>query len=231
MKPEARSIQSEFKALKEVLICPAKHAFASQAKLSSQWQELNYLSQPDYRKAELEYAEFNGILTDRDIAIKELVDVSELSLDAIYCRDASIATDHGIIICRMGKSQRMPETAVHESYYKSNNIPVLGRIEAPGTLEGGDVAWLDQKTLAVGHGYRTNDEGIKQLKALLSPFGIEVVVADLPHYRGPSDVFHLMSVFSPVDKDLAVVYSPLMSLSIRCPFSLATLKCPSSISR
>ena len=75
MKSDSRSIQSEFKALKEVMICPAKHAFASQAKLSSQWQELNYLSQPDYRKAELEYAEFNGILTDRDIAIKELVDV------------------------------------------------------------------------------------------------------------------------------------------------------------
>ena len=72
-------------------------------------------------------------------------------------------------------------------------------IQAPGTLEGGDVAWLDESTLAVGHTYRTNEEGISQLKSLLEPKGIEVVVANLPHYKGESDVFHLMSILSPVD--------------------------------
>jgi len=82
-------------------------------------------------------------------------------------------------------------------------------------LEGGDVAWLDQKTLAVGHTYRTNEEGIKQLKTLLEPKGIEVLVAELPHYKGENDVFHLMSILSPVDKDLAVVYSPLMPIKFR----------------
>ncbi|MFM7853489.1 MAG: arginine deiminase family protein, partial [Flammeovirgaceae bacterium] len=82
-------------------------------------------------------------------------------------------------------------------------------------LEGGDVAWLDEYTLAVGHTYRTNPEGIRQLKKLLEPKGIEVVVAHMPHYKGSSDVFHLMSVLSPVDKDLAVVYSSLMPISFR----------------
>ncbi|KAG1649530.1 Arginine/ornithine antiporter [Nymphon striatum] len=92
---------------------------------------------------------------------------------------------------------------------------ILKSQEHHGTLEGGDVAWLNEKTLAVGHTYRTNLEGIRQLKALLAPNGVEVIVADLPHYRGVEDVFHLMSILSPVDKDLAVVYSPLMPIRFR----------------
>ena len=88
-------------------------------------------------------------------------------------------------------------------------------INAPGTIEGGDVTWLDDKTLAVGHTYRTNEEGIKQLTALLKPLGVEVITVSLPHYKGPSDVFHLMSVLSPVDKNLAVVYSSLIPIIFR----------------
>ena len=86
---------------------------------------------------------------------------------------------------------------------------------APGTVEGGDVAWLDERTLAVGHTYRTNAEGIRQLKTMVEPLGVEVIVVNLPHYKGPSNVFHLMSILSPVDKDLAVVYSPLMPITFR----------------
>jgi N-dimethylarginine dimethylaminohydrolase len=82
-------------------------------------------------------------------------------------------------------------------------------------LEGGDVAWLDNKTLAVGHTYRTNEEGIRQLTNLLSPLGVKVMSVPMPHYKGPSDVFHLMSVLSPVDKNLAVVYSPLIPIVFR----------------
>lgn len=98
---------------------------------------------------------------------------------------------------------------------KDSQIKILGVITQPGTLEGGDVAWIDDHTIAVGHTYRTNWEGIRQLKHLVEPHGIKVWVAEMPHYKGPSDVFHLMSVLSPVDKNLAVVYSPLMPISFR----------------
>jgi N-dimethylarginine dimethylaminohydrolase len=99
--------------------------------------------------------------------------------------------------------------------YEANGIPVLGSITAPGTLEGGDVAWLDEHTLAVGHTYRTNEEGIRQLTAFLQPLGVTVITVPLPHYKGTSDVFHLMSILSPVDTNLAVVYSPLMPIVFR----------------
>ena len=136
-------------------------------------------------------------------------------MDSIYCRDAAIATAQGMIICNMGKEGRKNEPLAEQKAFEANGIPVLGVIKAPGTIEGGDVAWLDEKTLAVGHTYRTNEEGIKQITALLAPIGVDVIVVPMPHYRGPSDVFHLMSVLSPVDSNLAVVYSPLIPIVFR----------------
>ena len=136
-------------------------------------------------------------------------------MDSIYCRDAAIATNGGMIICNMGKAARTNEPLAEQKAFVENEITVLGSISAPGTVEGGDVAWLDEHTLAVGHTYRTNDEGIEQLSALLKPLGVELFVTSLPHYKGTSDVFHLMSIFSPVDRNLAVVYSPLMPIAFR----------------
>ena len=75
--------------------------------------------------------------------------------------------------------------------------------------------WLDERTIAVGRGYRTNAAGIEQLHALLGDSVDEVIAVALPHWRGPDDVFHLMSVISPIDRDLALVYSPLMSVPFR----------------
>jgi len=115
----------------------------------------------------------------------------------------------------MGKAGRALEPKSQEQFFKKKKIKILGKIEAPGTIEGGDVAWLDKHTLAVGHTYRTNEDGIKQLKGLLEPWGISVIIVDLPHYKGKQDVFHLMSILSPVDKNLAVVYSPLMPIKFR----------------
>jgi N-dimethylarginine dimethylaminohydrolase len=137
------------------------------------------------------------------------------TMDSIYCRDASIATDRGMILCNMGKPARGTEPEAQARVFHAQGIPVLGAIKAPGTVEGGDVAWLDQNTLAVGHTYRTNEAGIEQLTSFLKPLGVQVLTVPLPHYRGPSDVFHLMSILSPVDRDLAVVYSPLMPIPFR----------------
>ena len=92
---------------------------------------------------------------------------------------------------------------------------MVGTIQPPGRLEGGDVVWLDERTMAVGRGYRTNDAGIAQLRVLLGDSIDELIVVALPHWQGPGDVFHLMSIVSPVDRDLAVVYSPLLPVPFR----------------
>lgn len=206
---------SEYLKLKRVFIKPVENAFVSDVHLSEQWESLNYLSRPDFENALEEYNRFQEYFLNNHIETQNFPFNDTVQIDSIYCRDASIATDFGIIICNMGKGGRINEPQSHLEFYKQNNIPILGSIEAPGTLEGGDVAWLDEKTLAVGHTYRTNPEGIKQLKSLLEPNGIDVIVVELPHYKGKNDVFHLMSILSPVDIDLAVVYSPLMPIKFR----------------
>jgi N-dimethylarginine dimethylaminohydrolase len=206
---------TEYKKLEWVYIKSVKNAFISDVHLGNQWQKLNYLSRPDLEKALAEYSLFQKYFVDNNVKVKQFPFNQNVLIDSIYCRDASIATNFGMIICNMGKGGRINEPQSHLEIYKEYNIPILGVIEAPGTLEGGDVAWLDEKTLAVGHTYRTNQEGIIQLKALLEPKDIQVIVAELPHYKGKNDVFHLMSILSPVDKDLAVVYSPLMPIKFR----------------
>lgn len=206
---------SEYLKLQSVFIKSAKDAFQSDELLENQWSALNYLSKPDFKIALEEYQKFEAIFSENNIEIKRFPSNENVKMDSIYCRDASIATNFGVIICNMGKDGRMNEPKAQLEEYQNKKIPVLGIIEAPGTLEGGDVAWLDEKTLAVGHTYRTNNEGINQLKSLLEPNGVHVIVADLPHYKGQNDVFHLMSILSPVAKDLAVVYSPLMPIRFR----------------
>ncbi len=206
---------SEYLKLQSVFIKRAEEAFVSDGIVRNQWQRLNYLNRPNFDKALEEYKAFEKILTETGSELNFFPSDEKVTMDSMYCRDASMATDFGIILCNMGKSDRINEPQSQKHVFESKGIPILGEITSPGTIEGGDVAWLDENTLAVGHTYRTNEDGIRQLKDLLEPKGIEVLVVELPHYKGEDDVFHLMSILSPVDKDLAVVYSPLMPIKFR----------------
>ncbi|MEQ9423118.1 MAG: arginine deiminase family protein [Cyclobacteriaceae bacterium] len=209
------TFQSETGRLKSVLIKNVSSAFGSQQQIDQQWQKLNYSDRPDFSKAVDQYEAFMQIFIDRGVQLHELAQNQTTNLDSIYTRDASVVTNTGVIICNMGKPDRNNEPSAQRAFYESKGIKVLGQIEAPGKLEGGDCAWIDEHTFAVARGYRTNDEGIRQLEVLLEDVAKEVIVFHSPHFRGPSDVFHLMSVYSPVDKNLAVVYSPLMPVSFR----------------
>lgn len=207
--------QSEFGTLKTVYIKKATDAFIDDQKIEHEWRELNFLSKPNLEVAMSESSQFEKLLAQHGAEVLFFPTNKNLSLDSIYCRDASIATDRGMIICNMGKPARNGEPLASRDAYRQADITILGEIKSPGTVEGGDVAWLDQHTLAVGRTYRTNAEGIRQLRELLAPGGVSVLEVALPHFRGAGDVFHLMSIFSPVDRDLAVVYSPLMPIPFR----------------
>ncbi len=207
--------QSEFGTLKTVYLKSIADGFIDQPSINTQWESLNYLDCPNYEKAFAEYTDFVAAIQSTGCDIQFFDKDERTGMDSIYCRDASIATDYGMVICNMGKGQRKGEPEAQRKIFEERGIKVLGAIESSGTLEGGDVAWLDEKTLAVGHTYRSNMEGFRQLKMMLEPKGIEVIQVMMPHYKGVNDVFHLMSVFSPVDKDIAVVYSPLVPIYFR----------------
>lgn len=114
----------------------------------------------------------------------------------------------------MGKTLRQPEVTQMEQILQQLAIPIIGRIEYPGTVEGGDCLWLDEQTLVVGQSYRTNEHGIQQLRDLLTPLGIDVLPMDLPHWHGPDECLHLLSLISLVDDNLAVVSFPLLPVRL-----------------
>jgi len=207
--------QSDVGALRSVLLSHARDAFHDEATLDRQWQGLGYPARPDRARAIEEYDRFVEILASFGAEVHFLPSADGLTLDSLYARDASMACQRGMILCNMGKPARRGEPAAQEAVFRSFGIPVCGAISGDGRLEGGDLVWLDERTLAVGRGYRTNDEGIRQLRVLLEGCADEVLPVPLPHWRGPDDVFHLMSVLSPLDRALALVYSPLLPVPFR----------------
>ena len=116
--------------------------------------------------------------------------------DSVFTYDPSLVTRGGAVVFNMGKGLRQPEGGLHEQFFESAGIPLLGRIEEPGTIEGGDTLWVDDATLAVGRGYRTNDDGIRQLSQLMAPICVDVVPFDLPVHQGRDACLHLMSLVS-----------------------------------
>jgi N-dimethylarginine dimethylaminohydrolase len=206
---------SEFGELLSVYLKRPHEAMVNNERIGRTWKELNFISPPVFEQAVAEYATFESLLRTSSVEIKYFPQDERVTMDSMYCRDASLATDFGVILCNMGKLARKPEPAACRNAFNGEEMQILGAIDGTGTLEGGDVAWLGTHTLAVGHTYRTNIEGIRQLKSLLEPRGVEILTAALPHYKGEADVFHLMSIISPVDRNLAVVYSPLMPIAFR----------------
>ena len=131
---------------------------------------------------------------------------NETNLDSIYTHDPGISTSKGIIICNMGKKERKNEPKALRSFLIHKNIPVVGEIKYPGIIEGGDVLWINKRTIAVGEGYRTNRQGIQQLKEILSDQVDNIIPVSLPHWRGPESCLHLMSNISPIDHNLYLIY-------------------------
>ena len=201
--------------IKKILLKHPKSAFINQKTINEQYLKLNYLEAPNFNKAILDYENFVSLLKSFDIELHYLPEDKSTSLDSIYTHDPCVISNNGVIICNMGKKSRLPELDTIEKFFNSMQIPILGKIKTPGILEGGDVVWIDNKTIAVGEGYRTNREGIEQLRYLLSDQVETVISVPMPHWNGPQDCLHLMSNLSPIDHNLYLVYSRLLPVSFR----------------
>jgi N-dimethylarginine dimethylaminohydrolase len=215
MTGTARPRLSETGRITRLIVKHPRDAFLGPDAIAAEWRALNFTGPPDFARALVEYDRFLGLVSRAGAELCSLPPCAGVGLDSIYVRDASVVCDQGVILCRMGKAARQGEPAAQQAAFGALGIPVIGAIRDPGRLEGGDVVWLDDRTVAVGRGYRTNDAGIAQLRDLLGESIDELLVVPLAHWRGPQDVFHLMSVISPVDRDLAVVYSPLLPVPFR----------------
>lgn len=172
----------------------------------------NYPNQPNHERTVAEHDAFVRQLQELGVDVIEAEAPDAGELDAIFVYDPSFTTDNGLLLMRPGKEARRNEVEMAREAARALDIPVIGEVQAPGTVEGGDMLWLDRNTLAIGEGYRTNAAGIDQVQIFMRPLGVDVVRVELPYWQGPDECLHLMSLISPVDEKLAVVYRPLMSV-------------------
>ena len=199
-------IQDQVAPLRRVYVRPPRAADLSA------WREHGWRAAPDPDAAAEEHRAFRAEL---ERAGAEVV-VGEAPVDgdpdAIYVYDSVLLTDRGAIVLRPGKLARRREPHAVAMDLEDAGVPILGRLEEPACAEGGDLVWLDETTLAVGRGYRTDDDGIAALRELLP--GTEILAFDLPHLSGPGECLHLLSLLSPLDRDLVVCFPPLMPVRL-----------------
>ena len=176
------------------------------------WQAYGWRSAPDAARAAEEHAAFRDLLAEAGGEIVLGAAPTPGDPDAIYAYDPTLVTDEGAILLRPRKVGRRGEPDVHAEDLRRAGVKVIGRVTEPATAEGGDMFFLDEGTLLVGRGYRTNETGIEQLRALLPQ--VEVIAFDLAHYHGPSECLHLMSFISPLDADLVVGSVPMMPVRL-----------------
>jgi dimethylargininase len=165
-----------------------------------------FLMPVDLATAQWEHDAYLNLLVQLGVEVRVL-EVETDDPDLVYAFDPLLVTDRGAIALRPGKTNRRNEPTALETWTSEAGIPTVGRIEAPGTVEGGDTLWLRPDLLCIGRSLRTNDAGARQLADLV---GGDVRIFDLPYWRGPAELVHLLSVISPVTNDLAVVYPPLL---------------------
>ena len=171
---------------------------------------LGFLRPVDLPRAQAEHDGFVATLRGLGVVVREL-GVETDDPDLVYTFDPSLVTDRGAILLRSGKASRLGEAAVHAAWFQARGIPVLGAIEAPGTVDGGDTFWMDPETLCIGRTLRTNRIGGDQLAAI---WGGDARFFDVPYGDGPGKLIHLLSLISPVADDLAVVYLPLLPVGL-----------------
>lgn len=206
--------------LRRVLVRPPQPADAAR------WREYGWRAAPDPAAAAREHEALCELLEAAGAEVVVAVGESG-NPDAIYTYDPLLVGDEGAVLLRPGKDERLGEPDALVADLERAGVPVAARIEAPGTVEGGDTLWLGHETLLAGRGYRTNASGLEQLAAAFPD--AELHLFDLPHWNGSAEVMHLMSLISPLDDDLALVYprlAPVRLLELLAERGIATVAVP-----
>jgi dimethylargininase len=206
--PHSKSFggQSMTAPLRDVLVKRPGRAFGSAFQESAH----GFLHPVDLELAQREHDAFVELLASLGPTV-HVLEAEVDSPDLVYAFDPLLVTDRGAIPLRPGKRNRQVEPDALEAWTTSAGIPTVGRIEAPGTIEGGDTFWLRPDLFCIGRTLRTNHAGARQLGALV---GGDVRIFDVPYWRGPAELIHLMSLISPIADDLAVVYLPLLPVEL-----------------
>jgi dimethylargininase len=176
------------------------------------WREYGWRSEPNSKRIAAEHDAFCEALAAEGAEVVFAESAVDGNPDAIYVYDPALVANAGAILLRPGKRERRGEEQAMAADFAAAGVPIAFELTEPACAEGGDTMWLDEETLLVGLGYRTNGAAIAQLSAALP--GVHVIAFDLPHHHGPGQVLHLLSLVSPLDRDLALVYLPLLPVRL-----------------
>lgn len=197
--------QSMFEPLRRVIVRRPDQVFGTADPV--RW---HYAARPKLEIAQAEHDTLVSILREAGSEVIYHNDLMPDHADAIFVHDPALVTDAGAVILKMGKELRQGEELALARCLQKHGVPILYSLHGEAKAEGGDLLWLDHETLAVGQGFRTNSTGLSQLREVLTPLGVEVIPVPLPYFGGAQACLHLMSLISVVDRDLAVVYPPLL---------------------
>lgn len=199
--------QSMVEPLRRVLMKRPEEAFA--AADPAAW---NYVSHPDLAEARREHDALAETIRSAGAEVLYHDEPQEGRADAVFVCDPVLMTRAGAVVLSLGKKLRRGEEDVLARRLGALGVPLLHRLHGEARAEGGDCLWIDTETLAVGLGFRTNEEGVRQLTEALSPLGVSLVVVELPYWQGPQACLHLGSYVSLLDRDLAVANLRYMSV-------------------
>ena len=206
--------------LRRVLVRPP------QPEDAQRWREYGWRAEPEPAAAAAEHEALCELLAETGAEVV-IARGEPMNPDAIYAYDPLLVGAEGAVLLRPGKPGRLGEPNALVADLERAGVPIASRVEPPGTVEGGDTVWLDERTLLVGRGYRTNASGVAQLAAAFP--GVDVVSYDLPHWNGKAEVMHLMSLISLLDDDLALVYprlAPVWLLELLAERGISTVEVP-----
>ena len=172
----------------------------------SSWRACGWRAEPDPVGLRREHEELCAVLEECGAEVVVAPPVDGGNLDDVYAFDPALVLDRGVVLLRPGKECRRGEPSALERDLAAAGVPIIGRLQAPAEAEGGDFIRLDGETLLAGYTYRTNEAGVDALAGL----GPEVIPFDIPHLNGRAEILHLLSLLSPLDRDLAVALLPLM---------------------
>ena len=192
------------------MTAPLRRVFLRAPGGLDRWREFGWRAAPDAVRIAQEHDDLCALLERAGVEV--VVGPPLDNPDAVYVHDPATVVDGSAILLRPGKEARREEVEPLGRDLEAAGLRVAARIEPPALVEGGDMLFLDERTLVVGLGYRTNTAGLAALRAQLP--GYDVVGVDLPHYHGRDEVMHLLSLISPLANDLAVVYLPLMPVRL-----------------
>jgi len=206
--------QTEFGRLKRVLM----HRPTEELKLITPGNKDAYLFRDVvyWREFQREHDAFTDTLRGEGVDIVFLVDlldegeriVAERLPNLVYTRDVISINNLGAMILRMTYPPRYPEPLLAEKAMEKLGIPVALRVTPPGMVEGGDFVWLDEETVMMGFGTRSNEAGVNMVKeTMLGKTVKEMVAVPLPSFR-----VHLDGALMMIAPDLALFHKGSLGL-------------------